>query len=67
MIWGKAQVFPLFATIEKVDLAQSLGDHMSLVEVIATGDRTAALETFTAHIQDGFMLQMQGIEASQTA
>jgi len=40
---------------------------MSLVEVIATGDRTAALETFTAHIQDGFMLQMQGIEASQTA
>lgn len=67
MIWGKAQVFPLFATIEKVDLAQSLGDHMSLVDVIATGDRTEALETFINHIQDGFELQMQGLIASKNA
>ena len=65
MIWGKAQVFPLFATIEKVDLAQSLGDHMSLVDVIATGDRTQALETFINHIQDGFELQIQGLRASK--
>ena len=66
MIWGKAQVFPLFATIEKVDLAQSLGDHITLVDVIATGDRVEASEIFTAHIQDGFSLQMQGIEASES-
>ena len=65
MIWGKAQVFPLFATIEKVDLSKSLGDHMSLVDVIATGDRTEALETFINHIQDGFELQMQGLRASK--
>ena len=67
MIWGKAQVFPLFATIEKVDLSKSLGDHMSLVDVIATGDRTEALETFINHIQDGFELQMQGLIASKNA
>lgn len=67
MIWGKAQVFPLFATIEKVDLSKSLGDHMSLVDVIATGDRTEALETFINHIQDGFELQMQGLRASKNA
>ncbi len=63
MIWGKAQVFPLFAKIEQVDLSQSLGDHMRLVEVIENGDRTEALEIFTTHIQDGFDLQMQGIHA----
>jgi len=67
MIWGKAQVFPLFATIEKVDLSKSLGDHMSLVDVIATGDYTEALETFINHIQDGFELQMQGLIASKNA
>ena len=67
MIWGKAQVFPLFATIKKVDLSKSLGDHMSLVDVIATGDRTEALETFTNHIQDCFELQMQGLRASKNA
>ena len=67
MIWGKAQVFPLFATIEKVDLSKSLVDHMSLVDVIATVDRTEALETFINHIQDGFELQMQGLIASKNA
>ncbi len=64
MIWGKAQVFPLFAKIEQIDLSQSLGDHMRLVDVIERGDRIEALETFTNHIQDGFDLQMQGIHAS---
>jgi DNA-binding GntR family transcriptional regulator len=63
MIWGKALVFPLFATIENVDLSKSLGDHMHLVDVIETGDRTQALEVFTAHIQDGFDLQIQGMHA----
>lgn len=67
MIWGKAQVFPLFATIEQVDLSNSLGDHMSLVDVIASGDRAEALETFINHIQDGFELQVQGLRASENA
>jgi len=60
-IWGKAMAFQLFAAIENVDLSKSLGDHMALVEVIASGDKTEALEVFTRHIQDGFELQMEGL------
>ena len=64
MIWGKALVFPLFATIENVELEKSLGDHMQLVDVIESGDKTEALEVFTDHIQDGFNLQIAGLHAS---
>ena len=64
MIWGKALVFPLFATIENVKLEKSLGDHMQLIEVIASGDKTDALEVFTDHIQDGFDLQIKGLHAN---
>ena len=64
MIWGKAMAFHLFATIENVNLAQSLGDHQQLVDVIERGDKTEALEAFTQHIQDGFDLQMQGLHPS---
>ena len=62
-IWGKAMAFQLFAAIENLDLEASLGDHMQLVDVIATGDRGAALEAFTDHIQAGFDLQMEAIAA----
>ena len=65
MIWGKAMVFPLFASIENVDLSKSLGAHMELVDVIESGDRTSALEVFTQHIQDGFELQLQGLRATR--
>ena len=65
MIWGKAMVFPLFASIENVDLSKSLGDHMALVDALETGDRGQALEIFTQHIQDGFDLQMQGLHSEQ--
>lgn len=64
MIWGKAMAFQLFATIENVDLSKSLGDHLALVDVIASGDRGAALEVFTQHIQNGFDLQMRGLHAT---
>ena len=64
MIWGKALVFPLFATIENVKLEKSLGDHMQLIEAIASGDKTDALEVFTDHIQDGFDLQIKGLHAN---
>ena len=63
MTWGKAMAFQLFATIENVDLQKSLGDHMQLVDVIESGDRSQALEVFTRHIQDGFELQMEGLRA----
>lgn len=61
MIWGKAMAFCLFAAIEKIDLSKSLGAHKELVDVIASGDRTEALERFTDHIQDGFDLQMEAL------
>jgi DNA-binding GntR family transcriptional regulator len=65
MIWGKAMAFHLFATIEKVDLGQSLGAHMALVDAIERGDKTEALEVFTNHIQDGFDLQMEALRADR--
>lgn len=61
MVWGKAMAFHLFATIENLDLSESLGDHMRLVEAIAGGDKTEALEAFIDHIQDGFDLQMKAL------
>ena len=61
MILGKANIFPIFAAIENVDLKKSLGDHMQLVDVIETGDKTKTLEVFTNHIQEGFELQLQGL------
>ncbi len=63
MIWGKAMAFHLFAAIENVDLSKSLGAHMELVDVVASGDKGAALEAFTNHIQDGFDLQIEGLRA----
>lgn len=63
MIWGKAMAFHLFSAIENVDLAKSLGDHMTLVDIVASGDKGAALEVFTKHIQDGFELQIEGLRA----
>lgn len=66
LIWGKAQAFQLFATIENLDLSKSLGDHMPLVDVIESGDKTEALEVFTIHIQDGFELQMDALNAAKS-
>jgi DNA-binding GntR family transcriptional regulator len=64
MIWGRAMAFHLFAAIENADIAKSLGNHIELVDVIATGDRAAALEAFTAHIQEGFELHLDGIRST---
>lgn len=60
-IWNRGVAFQLFAAIEKVDLSRSLGDHMALVDAIETGDKTAALDAFIDHIQDGFNLQMAAL------
>lgn len=65
MIWGKAMAFHLFSAIESIDLSKSLGAHMELVDVIERGDKTDALEVFTAHIQDGFELQMEALETTR--
>ena len=67
MIWGRAMAFHLFAAIENADIAKSLGSHLALVDVLETGDRGAALEAFTAHIQDGFELHIDGIRRTPSA
>lgn len=63
MIWGKAMAFHLFAAIENVDLSQSFGDHIALVDIIQSGDKTAALEAVVDHIQNGFELQLKALHA----
>lgn len=60
-IWNRAVSFQLFAAIENADLSKSLGDHMTLLEAIESGDKSRALETFTDHIQAGFELQLEGL------
>lgn len=64
MIWGKAMAFQLFAAIENVDLTKSMGNHLALVDAIEKGDKTETLEMFTAHIQDGFDLQLEGLHST---
>lgn len=60
-IWNRAISYRIFAAIENVDLSNSLGDHMKLVESVETGDRTAALENIVEHITDGFDLQIKAL------
>lgn len=60
-IWNRATSYQLFAAIENLDLSSSLGDHMSLVEAIETGEKGEALEAFIEHIQDGFDLQIEAL------
>ena len=62
-IWNRAASYQLFASIDNVDLSNSLGEHMKLVDAIETGDRTLALEACIDHIEDGFALQMSGLNS----
>lgn len=64
-IWGRAMAFHLFATLQNVDIAQSLGDHLALVDSIAAGDLSAAHDAFIAHINDGFDLQIEGLRGKR--
>jgi DNA-binding GntR family transcriptional regulator len=61
-IWNRATSYNLFATIEKLDLAKSLGDHLRLVEAIESGSPTVAMEAIVDHIQHGFDLQIEALE-----
>ncbi len=67
MIWGRAMAFHLFAVIEYANIEASLGTHLELVDALATGDRGHALEVFTAHIQAGFDLQVDGLRRSPSS
>lgn len=61
-IWNRATSYNLFAAIEKLDLAKSLGDHLRLVDAIETGNPTIAMEAIVDHITDGFELQIEALE-----
>lgn len=65
MIWGRAMSFNLFSTIENADLLQSLGDHITLVDAIETGDQTHAHDQVIRHIEDGIQLQLTGLRKTQ--
>jgi len=60
-IWNRAVSYQLFSTIDNIDLSQSLGDHMVLLDAIETGDKTVALETYIEHVTDGFNLQITAL------
>lgn len=66
-IWNRAISFHLFATIEKVDLNKSLGDHMQLVDAIETGDPRLAEDAIIEHIAEGFELQIEALNQKDTA
>jgi DNA-binding GntR family transcriptional regulator len=61
-IWSRSSSYRMFSAIEKVDLPKSLGHHMELVDVIATGDTSQVMETFAKHIEDGLDLQIKAIQ-----
>ena len=61
-IWNRATSYNLFATIEKLDLAKSLGDHLRLVDAVETGNPTVAMEATIDHIAHGLDLQIEALE-----
>jgi DNA-binding GntR family transcriptional regulator len=63
-IWGRAMAFHLFATLQNVEIAKSLGDHLALVDRIAGGDPSDAHDAFVAHIDDGLALQIAGLRCT---
>ena len=58
-LWNRGWAFTLFATIESVDLSKSLGDHLALVDAIATTDGSKAAERMIDHINAGRELQIE--------
>lgn len=60
-VWNRAVAFHLFAAIEEVDLAESLGSHLQLATAIETGDWRIAMPAVFDHIDDGFALQARAL------
>lgn len=64
-IWNRAVSFHLFAAIEEIDLAKSLGNHQALVEALESGDWRVAMTASFDHIDDGFALQTRALRMRQ--
>lgn len=65
-VWSRGSSYTLFSTIPVEYLEQSLGDHLSLIDAIETGDATVATERMIDHIFDGFNLQIKALEARES-
>ncbi|MDN5881572.1 MAG: GntR family transcriptional regulator [Nitrosospira sp.] len=63
-VWNKGSSYNLFAVIEKVNLEESLGDHMRLVDAIESNDPDFAQRVLADHIRDGLDLQLKGVQRS---
>ncbi|MEM7044639.1 MAG: GntR family transcriptional regulator [Pseudomonadota bacterium] len=66
-IWNRAVALHLFAAIDEIDLAESLGAHMQLAQAIETGDWRIAMPAVFDHIDDGFTLQARALKARHGA
>lgn len=60
-IWNRGVSYNLFASMAKLDLAKSLGDHLRLADAIDTGDPGQAMEEIVDHIAQGFNLQIEAL------
>ncbi len=58
-IWNRSSSLAIFSTIRDTDLSASLGDHMSLVDAIESGNDSFAAEKMITHITDGYRLQIK--------
>ena len=64
-IWNRGFSFHLFAAIGSRNLAKSLGDHVSLIEAIESGDVERTAIVFQDHITDGLDLQIAVLKAAR--
>lgn len=64
-LWNRGMAFYMFAAMEHIDISKSLGNHMELVDAVATTDPTKAMEAVIQHIHDGFDLQIEALAQAQ--
>lgn len=62
-LWNRGSSFTLFASLSKLGVSRSLGDHLALLDSITRGDASQAAAAMIAHIQDGYRLQLLASEA----
>jgi DNA-binding GntR family transcriptional regulator len=66
-IWNRGFSFHLFAAIGSRNLAKSLGDHISLIEAIESGNVERTAVAFQDHITDGLDLQIEALKAARVS
>ena len=60
-IWNRSFSVRMFASIENVDLSETLGEHEALVAAMREGPPAAAAEAMIAHTRDGLDLQLRAL------